>query len=150
MIRSLRKRHWQIWTLMAVILPLGMISGWLVVPRPVKDHLWQPSSSVALPVILKTVKRENYTVNLRASADGSARQLEWINQSALTSPSAIVYELAASDTARPMENSALIGRIDSRGTYHFNLKKENTDSPVQFVLYDIIHHQIIDRINFQP
>jgi hypothetical protein len=147
-IKSLRKKHLQIWTGIAVLLPVGMICAWLVVPKPVKDHLWQPASTLALHVIIKSVNKENYTVNLRSNNDRSAIQLEWINQSALTSPSAIIYELSPTEKEQPIENADLIGRIDSRGVYHFALKKESADTPVRFVLYDIIHHQIIDRINF--
>src|SRR6478736_9512578 len=115
MIKPLRKRHLQIWTAIAVLLPVGMICAWLVVPKPVKDHLWQPASTVALPVIIKSVKKENYTVNLRTNNDLSATQLEWINQAALTSPSAIIYELSQSDTGQLIENADLIGRIDAKG-----------------------------------
>jgi hypothetical protein len=148
MIRSLRKRHLQIWTAIAVLLPVGMISAWLVVPKPVKDHLWQPAASVALPVVIKSLNKENYIVSLRTSNDRSALQLEWINQSALTSPTAIIYELSPDDKEQHMENADLIGRIDARGIYHFALKKQAAGMPLQFVLYDIIHHQVIDRINF--
>ena len=148
MIKPLRKKHLQIWTGIAVLLPVGMICAWLVVPKPVKDHLWQPASTLALPVIIKSVNKENYIVNLRSNNNRSAIQLEWINQSALTSPSAIIYELSPTEKEQPIENADLIGRIDSRGVYHFALKKESADTPVRFVLYDIIHHQIIDRINF--
>jgi hypothetical protein len=147
-IKSLRKKHLQIWTGIAVLLPVGMICAWLVVPKPVKDHLWQPASTVALPVIIKSVNKENYIVNLRSSNNRSAIQLEWINQSALTSPSAIIYELSPTEKEQHIENADLIGRIDSRGVYHFALKKESADTPVRFVLYDIIHHQVIDQINF--
>ena len=150
MIKSLRKRHWQIWRGMAILLPVGMICAWLVVPKPVRDHVWQPASSVALPVIIKSVKNENYTVGLRTNHDRSAWQLEWINREPLTSPSALIYELPPSDTSQHFENAGLIGRLDARGVYHFTLKKDSANTPRQFVLYDIIHHQVIDRINFKP
>lgn len=148
MIKPLRKRHLQIWTGIAVLLPVGMICAWLVVPKPVKDHLWQPASTPALPVILKSLNRENYTVSLRTNNDSSALQLEWINQSALTSPSAIIYKLSTSDGSQHIENADLIGRIDSRGIYHFALKKDSAYAHPHFVLYDIIHHQVIDQLNF--
>lgn len=140
----------RIWTAIAVLLPVGMICAWLVVPKPVKDYLWQPSSTLALPVVIKSINRENYTVSLRTNNDRSALQLEWINQLPLTSPSAIIYELYPGDKDEHMENADLIGRIDSRGTYHFSLKKDSAQIPMQFVLYDIIHHQVVDRISFQP
>jgi hypothetical protein len=148
MIRPLRKRHLQIWSGIAVLLPVGIICAWLVVPKPVKDHLWQPPSTPVLPVIMKSLDRGNYIVNLRTNNDSSALQLEWINQSALTSPSAIIYKLSASDGIQHIENADLIGRIDSRGTYHFALKKDSANHHQHFVLYDIIHHQVIDQLNF--
>jgi hypothetical protein len=148
MIKPLRKRHLQIWMVIAVLLPVGMICAWLVVPKPVKDHLWQPSSTVALPVLLKSKTGGNYRVSLRTNNERSALQLEWENLSAIISPSAIIYELSPTDNDQHIEDADLIGRIDSRGVYHFALKNGVKDSPVRFVLYDIIHHQIIDRINF--
>ena len=146
MIKPLRKRHLQIWRAIAVLLPVGMICAWLVVPKPVKDHLWQPASTAALPVVVKSVKKENYTVNLRTNNDRSATQLEWISQSPLTAPSAIIYQTSPSDTSHLIDHADIIGRLDARGVYHFAIK--NGTAPVQFVLYDIIHHQVIDRINF--
>ena len=75
MIKPLRKRHVQIWTGIAILLPVGMICAWLVVPKPVKDHLWQPASTVALPVIIKSVTKENYSVNLRTNK--TVPQFSW-------------------------------------------------------------------------
>jgi hypothetical protein len=148
MIKTLRKRHFQIWSGMAVLLPVGMICAWLVVPKPVKDPLWQPVSAPALPVVIKSQKRENDVISLRTNYDHTSFQLEWNNQLALTSPSAIIYELSPAGKDEHLENADLIGRIDSRGIYHFSLKKEGIDFHRRFVVYDIIHHQVIDRINF--
>src|SRR5450432_1017880 len=148
MIKPLRKRHLQIWTGIAVLLPVGMICAWLVIPKPVRDHLWQPASTLQLPVILKSVARDKYNACLRTNSDSSALQLEWINKEAFISPTAIIYELASSDTALHIETAELIGRIDSRGVYRFALKKDSANNNPYFVLYDIIHHQVIDRINF--
>ena len=55
--------------------------------------------------------------------DSSALQLEWINHSALTAPSAIIYEIYPQKGINGLEGAALIGRIDSRGIYHFPLEK---------------------------
>ena len=53
MIKPLRKRHVQIWYALAVLIPLGIIGAWLVVPEPVKDRLLNPAPSSALPAINK-------------------------------------------------------------------------------------------------
>jgi hypothetical protein len=148
MIRTLRKRHKQIWTLLAFLLPLGILTAWLSVPKSVKDQLFQPSSTVALPLVIKTLKKNNYSISLRSNEDGSVVQLEWINQTALTFPSAFIYEVNPGNNGQELEGAGMIGRIGSRGTYHFPLKKEPGNNQYHFVLYDIIHHDILDRINF--
>jgi len=146
MIKPLRKTHLQIWATLAVLLPVGTISAWLVVPKPVRDHLLQPPSILAFPLLLKNVDKANYTANLRSNADTSALQLEWINKEPLITPSALVYQV--SDGQKDIQNANIVGRIDSRGTYHFALKKDSTEKIIHLVLYDIIRHKIIDLINF--
>ena len=146
MIKPLRKRHLQIWIGLAVLLPVGIISAWLVVPKPVRDRLLQPASTQALPVLLKNIDKANYSANLRTSADTSVLQLEWINKKQLIVPSALIYQV--SNEQKDIQNANIIGRIDAQGTYHFPLKKDSANRNMQFVLYDIIHHKIIDLINF--
>jgi hypothetical protein len=146
MIKSLRKRHLQIWLVLAVLLPAGIISGWIIIPEPVKDRLLQPAASRALPVLLKTSDKINYTANLKSNSDTSVLQLELITKNQLTFPSALIYEI--SNEQKNIENGNIIGRIDAQGVYRFPLKKEGAGKNMHFVLYDIIHHQIIDRINF--
>jgi hypothetical protein len=148
MIKALRKRHIQIWYALAVLIPMGIISAWLVIPKPIRDHLRHPGHSQALPVIIKTVTKEAYSVSLRRAADGSALQLEWINHEPLTAPSALIYEPFPEKGISGLDGAALIGRIDARGIYHFALEKKSWGEHASFILYDIIHHHIIDRINF--
>jgi hypothetical protein len=148
MIKPLRKRHVQIWCTLAVLIPLGIISAWLVVPAPVKDKLLNPVPSEAFHLLIKSISKDTYTVSLRRMEDSSALQLEWINHSVLTAPSAIIYEIYPQKGITGVEGAALIGRIDARGTYHFPLEKDSSNIHASFILYDIIHHREIDRINF--
>ena len=151
MIKPLRKRHLQIWMAWAVLLPTGIISGWLVIPKPATGKLVQPAASAALPIIFKKTEKPNYTVALRHSADNSAWQLEWINKGVLNLPSATVYKATPGDSG--IQKNLLIGRIEARGTYHFaldTLLRPVNQWPYQLYLYDFIHQQIIDTINFQP
>jgi hypothetical protein len=148
MIKPLRKRHVQIWFALAVFIPLGIVSAWLVVPKPVQDHLLNPVHSDALPVIIKTVSTDDFTASLRKKEDGSAFQLEWNNHSPLTVPSAIIYETHPGKDRNETEGAALIGRIDYRGLYHFSLEKDSANEHRNFMLYDIIHHRVIHRIIF--
>jgi len=146
MIRPLRKRHLQIWSVLAVLIPIGIISALIVRPKPARDVLLQPTFSEALPIVIKTVEKENYTVSLRGN-DQTATQLEWINKSVLAFPTAVIYKATGSFSP---EKSELIGRIEARGNYHFALKPDSASSSNRFILYDFIHQQILDSINFQP
>jgi len=42
MIKSQRKKHLQIWTLWAVLIPVGIIVAWMSVPKKVTQELLQP------------------------------------------------------------------------------------------------------------
>jgi hypothetical protein len=144
MIKPLRKRHLQIWSVLAVLIPVGIVSAIIVRPKPVTNTLLQPTIAEALPIVIKTVEKENYTVSLRGN-DQTPVQLEWINKSVLTFPTAVIYK--TNGTFSP-GHSDLIGRIEARGTYHFALKPDSTNN-YRFILYDFIHQQKIDSIEFK-
>ena len=146
MIKQLRKRHFQIWSAMLILIPSGIISATLVIPKQTKNALLQPAVTRALPVVIKTMEKQDYTVNLRGNSQIPA-QLEWINKTALTVPTAVIYKIVPGK--KDIENADLIGRIESKGTYHFDLKNEATND-FHFILYDFIHQHIIDSINFTP
>jgi len=145
MIQPLRKMHFRIWSIFAVLLPLGIISGWLSVPSLPVGKLFHPDQTEPLPVVIKTIKTADYTVNLRSDASRGSYQLEWINITALKSPSALIYQIKANGG---IENAEIIGRIDPRGSYRFSLRNDTTVSNSHFIVYDIIHHRVIEKINF--
>ncbi len=146
MIKQLRKRHFQIWSAMLILIPGGIISATLVIPKPATNALLQPPQTESLPTLIKTVDKENYTMNLRGNSQIPV-QVEWINKKALTVPTAVIYKRVLGK--KEIENNDLIGRIESGGTYHFDLKTDSTNN-YRFILYDFIHQQIIDSINFTP
>ena len=146
MIKQLRKRHFQIWSAMLILIPSGIISATLVIPKQTKDTLFQPPATEALPVVIKTVEKPDYTITLRGNKQ-IPTQLEWINKTALTVPTAAIYKTVPGK--KEVEGADLIGRIESKGTYHFYLRGDST-TDYHFILYDFIHQQIIDSINFTP
>ena len=143
MIRPLRKRHLQIWSALAVLIPISIVSALIVRPKNIAGSLLQPASTDALPIVIKTVEKENYVVRLRGS-DQSATQLEWVNKNTLTFPTAVIYKTHG---AFSPHHDDLIGRIEARGTYYFALKPDPKHA-YHFVVYDFIHQQKIDSINF--
>jgi hypothetical protein len=112
----------------------------------VKDRLLQPVSSEAFPVILKKLPQREPSVSIRCNADTTQIQLEWIIRTALTYPSALIYQVT--DSNSNIESGQIIGRVDLRGVYHFSLRKDSSGKTYHFIVYDIIHHQIIQHINF--
>ena len=145
MMKPLRKRHLQIWTAWAILIPIGIIAAYVNVPKKVTDKLIQPVKEMALPVVANSIDKTNYAVSLRMNGDKTQYQLEWINKTASVYPSSLIYKLSA---AGNLETADLIGRVEARGSYYFPLKKDST-SNYNFILYDIIHKNIIDSLKFK-
>ena len=141
MIKPLRKRHLQVWTLLAVLIPAGIISAYFVIPKEVTNKLMQKDKTTALPVVINKTEGKNYAVYLRSSDDKKNYQLQWINTKASTQPSSLIYKLSNGE-------KELIGRIESTGNYYFPLKADSANN-YNFILYDIIHQQTVDTINFK-
>lgn len=140
MIKPLRKRHLQIWTLWAVLIPIGIIIAWMAVPeKPIQELLQEPGNEV-LPVLVRSVERPNYRVNLKANKDKTRYQIEWINKAGSTMPSSLIYKISQPE-------NELVGRVKSSGVFHFNLSKDSTNT-YDFILYDIITQQTIDSLKF--
>ena len=144
MIKSLRKRHLQAWSMLMVLLPAGIIGARWATSKAVTDQLLQPAATAALPTVIKTINTKNYTVNIRQSND-SSRQLEWINKTILSVPTCTIYILPAG--TNDIKKGQLIGRIEAMGVYRFAIPA-NT-APIQhLLLYDFIHEQTIDTLHF--
>src|SRR4051794_37298155 len=97
MIKPLRKRHLQVWTILAFLLPAGIIAAAVVVPKQQYNKPLQAQPVAALPVVAKTSEGKNYTANLRSGRAGTEWQLEWINKAELTAPTALVYQVKAAN-----------------------------------------------------
>lgn len=157
MVKNLRKRHLQVWTVWAILLPFLLIASIAVIPAWPTGKLLQPAAPVALPTLISSIDREAYTINLRKSND-STFQLEWINKNVLTVPTATIYIIhppypgkSQSGRATELEESELVGRIESRGIYRFPFHYPAEDvnkGYLHLILFDFIHEKIIDTINF--
>lgn len=147
MIKSLRKRHRQVWILLAVLLPVGILFSWLVIPNPVPVKILKPVSMELLPVIKYTTEKREYKINIRTNNENTAWQLEWKNKLALRVPSAVIYRVK--DSNSDITKAQLIGRIEAKGDYLFQLKPDSLrQQDFGFLLYDFIHEKIIDSLKF--
>lgn len=149
MMKPLRKRHLQVWTILAILLPVGILIAWFAVPQQAKDILLQPAAVQPLPLVLHTYPaRGVYEINLRSTTDSAELQLEWKNKQTLTYPTATIYKLPINDS--DIQHGVLIGRIEARGNYYFKVDstfKTNSGQGYSLVVYDFIHKKIIDKIN---
>ncbi len=145
MIRPLRKRHFQAWSLMALLLPAGLAAALLLRPRPATGYLLQPAGTTALPVIIAELRKDGFTVRLRGNASSQPAQLEWLNTSVLRYPTAVIYMTTPGKTN--ITEATLIGRIETRDTYRFTLPADSAVS-YQFIVYDFIKQQQVDSFHF--
>jgi hypothetical protein len=141
-IRPLRKRHLQIWMLWALLLPLGIVSA-VMARRSIPSSAIEIQNGFLLPVVIKEKIWNGNTLQLRGSTQSKVQQLVWMNKQMLSIASAALY-LEESDI-NSVSSPKYIGRIESRGNYVFELPVK---SKYHFIVYDFIHQQIVDRINF--
>lgn len=140
--KQLRKRHRISWVLIGIFLPVMLLISWLLIPQlePVKAIAIDLPE--AFPISIKKIERPAYTVQLRKNNAGEL-QLEWRNELPLKVPTAVIYQLKEGN------NKKLIGRIETRGIYRFSIQTDSfSTNTYRFQLYDFIHQQIIDTLNF--
>lgn len=140
MIKQQRKKHALVWMALAVLIPVAIISAYMVVPKQVSQQVLQNNTDIALPVIVKKIERKDYTAFLRCNSGKSNYQLQLTLANESTYPSALIYQLKNTE-------KELIGRVATKATYYFPLKADSSNS-CHFIVYDIIHGQNIDSINF--
>ncbi len=152
MIKTLRKRHLQIWALWAILIPVGIIVAWMAVPRKVTQELLQEETLRTTYDTIASVEKANYTVNILLDLD---LHLEFINKRGLRTPSMLLYQIIDSSTDN-IDKQELIGRIQKKGSQFFPLKmqwKLFGDSEYyyngKFILYDIVKKQVIDSVIFK-
>jgi len=163
MIKQLRKRHLQIWTLWAVLIPIGIIVAWTSVPKKVTQELLQKVAPASTYHTIASVERENYKINILVPNSVTIKhpvgwendlKVEFINKKESATDSLLLYKVI-DFTDNNIDKQELLGRIESEGTQEFRLKifdlrvtKKKFDYRDKFFLYDIMKKQIVDSINF--
>jgi hypothetical protein len=149
MIKLLRKKHWQIWMAWAVLLPLGILFAWLIIPNQPPVKLLSTETEALLPEVIRTADKKDYLLTVRSNKEKTHWQLEWKSKTVLTVPSAVIYRTINSNTG--ITKQQLIGRIEARRDYVFVLPDDSSGyKQLQLILYDFIHQRTIDSINFLP
>ena len=148
MIKSLRKRHLQIWILWAILLPVGIIVAWLSVPKKVPQELLQDDNTEILPLALGTeAKKGKYYSLLLSNKQGSKYQLYWkpyngfnYGYNVYSHKPFLIYLIGNSQ-------QELIGRVGEYRPYYFNLPVDSSDEYI-FIIYDPFQKKTIDSLKF--
>jgi len=163
MIKSLRKRHLQIWLLLAALIPVGIIVAWMSVPKKVTQELLQKVAPASTYHTIASVEKENYKINILVPNSVTIKHptgwefdlmVEFINKKEATTDSLLLYKVI--DVAdNNIDKQELLGRIESKSTQEFRLKffdlrvtNNKFDYRDKFLLYDIMKKQVVDSINF--
>ncbi|HEY5773794.1 MAG TPA: hypothetical protein VIS75_14255 [Chitinophagaceae bacterium] len=145
MIRSLRKRHLQIWALWAVLIPVGIIVAWMAVPKKVTQELfYKDAVPVGSPGSGEAIE-DDYTLYIRYDTTMNQEKifLQFINRHKLKTPPLLIYKMTDS-TTNTIDKQLLLGRIDKEGSQFFPLDTFIYND--RFILYDFLHKKIIDTI----
>lgn len=132
--RNLRKRHLHIWVILALLLPLGFIWAYQVIPSTESSPSLLPTGS--------SLSDELFLVSLTAGSN-KAPKLEISIQQPLSTPSTLVY--LTSKSSPEIEQAILIGALGPKGVYHFDLPRQIPDDPL-ILFYDAINQQMYHQI----
>jgi hypothetical protein len=163
MIKLQRKVHLQIWVLLAMLVPVGIIVAWMAVPKKVTQELLQKVAPASTYHTIASVEKENYTINIMAPNSVTIEhptgweyelKVEFINKKESATDSLLLYKVI-DITNNNIDKQELLGRIQSMGTQEFRLRffdlrvtNHKFDYRDKFLLYDIMKKQVVDSINF--
>ena len=144
MIRPLRKLHFYGWILIGILLPVGFISAYLVIPDQAVINGDIPPISTALPLseIIFTKDMSDMLLNIRQEND--KQQIELVIKKPLTVPNSSLY---LSDDPQPsnIDQMLLLGSIETRGIYRFNYPVART----YLLFYDGISQRVFNSVKLK-
>ncbi len=119
MIKPLRKYHFFIWRILAVLLPVTFVAAILLRPNSFVDH---------------QQKENDFSFSIKTLTDSTA-QIKINVKNALKVPSCLVYASLSSE-------DVLLGKIENRGLHNFEIKTQ-VEKSVSIRLYDAVHQREI-------
>jgi hypothetical protein len=141
MIIQLRRRHYYIWLILSVLLPIGFIWAYLNIPKMPSDSIHK-TATVAYPTLIQTKEITDLKVNLRQNTEGGY-QIELTVLKPLVGAANQLYLSTTADN--PLQT--LLGALGNRGTYYFPLP--NTIASASFLnltIYDVIKQKQLEQI----
>lgn len=139
MIRSLRKRHLNMWLIIAVLLPLGFIAAVFATPQSLaKGALDVPEKGK----LLKQMTMDWGPVELRGLPD-SSQMIQFKVTTAIKTAAVAVY-LGKKPIDHPT-NGQFLKKLDSRGLYEAKLDKAWFGMTPHLLFYDPIKQEVVAK-----
>lgn len=151
MIRPLRKKHLQVWVVLTVLLPLGIVAAYRSVPPPLIEPRELLPSGTVFPFIGEPAMSEDHAVPLRNNADRQ-EQLDRILKNPLPVPSAFVY-CQSKKSRQPADENKLNGVAGSKETRVLDPHQQHymvaDEIGTTFLLHDAVHSRRMMKAEFK-
>lgn len=135
--------------MLGILLPVGFVSAYLAIPKPVADKIENYSRIEPYEKIVNSASDEFFHANFRQTPDGAILQIEIFIKKPLTVPSAVVY-LSNAPEPPGLESLKLLGALGSKGVYRFNFLHDLDLSTGYYLLfYDFIKKEKFHSLKIQ-
>ncbi len=142
MIAALRKRHYLIWAVIGILIPVLAVIAYLKAPTIPTDEF--ASRKTTFPELLRSVVSENYVFNLKKNYAGGL-MLE-VMQISDINPTSELVTIKYSKNYSKKKTDAVMGMMGGDKIYQFNMK--DVQIPFSVTVTDTIKHQILADISF--
>lgn len=139
MIRSLRKRHFYMWSVLAVLLPIGFVVALMVqkAPKEVENLSFKEEGKLLGQMYLQWGP-----VQRRMLAD-STQELQFRIVEPVKAAGLVVY-IAESEMNEPADGQ-LLARLDTRAAYDIRLDKSWAGKEIYLLFYDPVKQEVIGK-----
>lgn len=150
MVPELRKRHRWMWLILTILLPMGFITAYSLIPQipePISKNLpaLKPSP---LSKIQSIHQIPQFDVSLREDNNMGLKQIEVVVKTPSNRPSTHLY--LSDKSSKGIERAQFLGVLGSKGIYRFNLNPAMTYQNALVVLfYDKIADEIFEEVQLE-
>ena len=137
---KLRRAHRAIWLVQPIVLVVVFAAALRLnrIPPALKQPVGAPVAA-PLPVLVKSVEKPGFRINLRQGCNPTGCQLEIVVRQPLEVPSMVVR------VGHPF-NGLAVGTLHARGVYRFALPDPVAHPTISLV--DEVHHITLETIHF--
>lgn len=148
MIYKLRRRHRNMWMILAVLLPIGFVSAYLAIPEFIHENEFEAWKSVAYSTIINSAETDNLLVNLRKDENLPGQQIEVLIKQPLSSPGILVY--LAEQPTENIRQANLLGSLEANGAQRFTLNDFLANfKAFHLLFYDNLKKELVEKVSLE-